>query len=638
MADVSPTEHLLSALRGTLLQPGDPDYEAARLLWNGKIDRRPACIVRCTNAADVQEAVRYARASGRPLAVRGGGHGVAGHASVDDGVVIDLSPMRRVEVDASARVARVEAGATWSDVDQATQAYGLATTGGIDSRTGVAGLTLGGGQGWLARAHGLTIDNLLAVDLVTADGALLHVSADEHRELFWALRGGGGNFGVAVGLVYRLHPVGPEVLTAQIYYPAEDAPAVLRAYRDLMLRAPDTLACYALLMRVPPVAPFPEERFGTVAIALVGCALDGDEGATASFEALTGAGTPMLSAIAPMPYAAWQQSFDAGTPDGARYYYKAHYLADLSDGAIDALAALAAQLTGPLTMVGIECLGGAVARVEPTATAFAHRGARFSLGIWGGWIDAAEDEAVMSWVRRAWEATAPHATGGRLRQLHGGGRGSGSSRLRREPRATAAHQDDLRPGRGVPRQSCALTGASGRAAAAAGGTAAPSLARGPGDGPARRRPGTPWRSLGRDDATGRLERRTIKKSNGSGTTACRSAGAWPHPTPATDKTRPADATTTCPSQPVFATSPDACPRRQARFHPPLGRTLAVVTNHDKTNRLGALRGGHDRRDRRRRSPVLQTPIRGTAAREHRHRHGVRSLLPEIPKTPVGAAA
>ena len=412
-------DRLERTLEGQLLRRTDRAYDEARKLWNGMIDRRPAAIARCAGAADVARVVLFARREGLPLAVRGGGHGVAGRASVDDGIVIDLRDMRKVDVDPAARTARVEAGATWADVDAATQAYGLATTGGIDSRTGVGGLTLGGGQGWLARKHGLTIDNVLRVELVTAEGEHLRASADENPDAYWALRGGSGNFGVAVAFDYRLHAVGPEVLTGQAYYPLSDAPLVLRAYRELIARAPEDLSVYALLMRVPPVAPFPEERFGEVIVALVGCWFGAPHEGASLLDPLADIGHPILSAVAPMPYVAWQQAFDAGTPDGARYYYKAHYLPELADGVLDALVRVAGTLTGPLSMVGLECLGGAVARVERDATAFPHRDAAFSLGIWGGWLDAGEDDAVIAWVRSASEATQPYASGAYVNYMSG---------------------------------------------------------------------------------------------------------------------------------------------------------------------------------------------------------------------------
>lgn len=412
MTDIARIDDLASSLEGQLIQPRDDAYDNARALWNGMIDARPAAIARCASPADVVQALRFARSEGMPIAVRSGGHGVSGRATVDGGVVIDLGAMRRVDIDVAARTARVEAGATWADVDRATQAHGLATTGGIDSRTGVGGLTLGGGQGWLARKHGLTIDNVVAIEMVTAEGDLVRASDDEHTDLFWALRGGSGNFGVVVAFTYRLHPVGPQILTAQVYYPIEDASAALRAYRDLLQGAPDDLSCYALIMRVPPVAPFPEERFGDVVVALVGCHFGSQSAGSDLFGPLESVGNPILSAIVPMPYETWQSSFNAGTPDGGRYYFKAHYLAELSDDAIESLVALAPDLTGPLSMVGLESLGGAAGRVDSGATAFAHRDAKFSLGFWGGWIDAQDDDAVMAWVRSAWEAARPYATGG----------------------------------------------------------------------------------------------------------------------------------------------------------------------------------------------------------------------------------
>ena len=408
----STTEQLENALRGDLILPGEPAYDEARAVWNGMIDRRPALIVRCNGAADVRAAVNFAREHDLSLSVRAGGHNVAGKAVCDDGLVLDVSPMRAVQVNPDAQTARVEPGATWGDFDGEAQSFGLATTGGVDSRTGVAGLTLGGGIGYLARKHGLAIDNLLAVDVVTADGELRRASEHKNEDLFWALRGGGGGVGVVTGFEFQLHEVGPDVQVAQSYLPFADARGALTFYRDLMAEAPDELACYAMILRVPPVEPFPVAHHGEITVALVACYA----GALADGESVLGPlqsyGEPILNFVQPMPYTVLQQSFDAGTPDGERYYYKSQYLAELTDEAIDAIVAQVEPLPGPYTIVGLEPLGGAIARVEATETVFANRDALFNFSVWGGWSDPADDEQIISWTRTFHEAMMPYGTGG----------------------------------------------------------------------------------------------------------------------------------------------------------------------------------------------------------------------------------
>jgi FAD/FMN-containing dehydrogenase len=399
-------------LVGELVVPDHAGYDAARAVWNGMIDRRPRAIARCADTADVAAALTVARAHDLPLAVRGGGHNVAGTAVCDDGLVIDLSTMTGVRVDPEARTARVQAGATWADVDAATQEHGLATVGGVDSRTGVGGLTLGGGNGWLARTHGLTVDNLLAVDLVTADGAVVHASADEHPELFWALRGGGGNFGVVTSFEYRLHPIGPEVLVTQAFHRFDDLTEVLRFHRDYVAAAPDEVSCYAMILHVPPIDAFPAEHHGAPAVALVAVHSGDVDEAGPLLAPVEGHGDPIVAFTTPTPYTALQQSFDAGTPDGARYHYRSQFLADLSDDAIATLATLAGRLPGEFTMVGIEPMGGAVNRVPADATAFPHRDAAFNLGIWAGWSDPGMDAEATAWARELHAAMTPHATGG----------------------------------------------------------------------------------------------------------------------------------------------------------------------------------------------------------------------------------
>jgi FAD/FMN-containing dehydrogenase len=397
---------------GQLILPEDPGYDAARAVWNGMIDRRPAIIAQCSSAEDVISAVNFACGRDLCVSIKGGGHGVAGRCVGDDTVMIDLSPMKTVKVDAEKKIAHVSAGATLADLDRESQAVGLATTGGLVSETGVAGLTLGGGIGYLARRFGLTLDNLLAADVVTANGELLRASETENPDLFWGLRGGGGNFGIVTRFEYRLHKLDSDVLTAQVFYPFDAAEPVLREYRKLMSEAPDELACYALVVNVPPASPFPEEWHGKKSIALVACYTGDHEKGKRLLEPLTKLGEPILSMVAPIAYTALQQSFDAGMPKGLRYYWKAGYVDEITDEAADAFLKLAGTSPGPLTMVGFEPLGGAISRVDPSATAFAHRGVKFALGIWSGWTDPADDDKNIAWTRQFHKAMEPHTVDG----------------------------------------------------------------------------------------------------------------------------------------------------------------------------------------------------------------------------------
>lgn len=405
-------DQLIDGVVGDVLVPGEPGYDEARTVWNGIIDVNPAAIVQCTGPTDVAEAIRFAREHDLPLAVRSGGHNVAGKSVCDGGIVVDLSPLDAVTVDPTSRTARVGPGATWAKFDGAAQEHGLATTGGIISMTGVGGLTLGGGIGYLARTYGLAVDNLRAVELVTADGDVVRASEDEHADLFWGVRGGGGNFGVVTAMEFDLHEVGPEIMTAQAFYPFSQAKAALEFYREFTTDAPDEVSCYAFVAHVPPVEPFPEETHGDTAVALV-AAYSGDiaagEEALAPIEQF---GEPIFGMLGPMPYTALQQSFDAGAPEGTRAYWKAHYVNEITDAFIEAVLERAETLVGSLSMVGIEPMGGAVARVDSTATAYPHREARYSFGIFGGWMDPADDEAAIEWTREFHDAVAPYATGG----------------------------------------------------------------------------------------------------------------------------------------------------------------------------------------------------------------------------------
>jgi FAD/FMN-containing dehydrogenase len=412
LPDDSTVEKFRNRLRGELLHPGDDGYEETRSVYNGMVDKYPAMVARCAGAADVIAAVESAREHDVLLSVKGGGHNFAGTAVCEDGLVIDLSPMDAVRIDPDARRARVQAGATWADFDHEAQAFGLATTGGLVSTTGVAGLTLGGGQGYLARKHGLTIDNLISVDLVTADGEFVRASEEENEDLFWALRGGGGNFGVVTAFEFDLHPVGPTVLGGPIFHPYEDATEALSVYREVTADAPQELACYALIARVPPEPPFPGSYQGEPAVAFAVCyAGPVDEGADA-LAPLREFGDPILDGIQPMPYAALQQSFDDGSPEGYRWYTKSHYLDGLSDEAIATIVEHTDPFPGPLTQVALEPMGGAIAEVDPTATAFPHRDVSYSFGVWPGWADPEKDDEMIDWAREFHEAMTPYATDG----------------------------------------------------------------------------------------------------------------------------------------------------------------------------------------------------------------------------------
>ena len=404
-------DRLAAQLRGELITPGHPDYERARRVWNGMVDKRPAAIVRAQGAVDVVATVDHARETGMELAVRGGGHSSPGFSTSEGGIVLDLSRMKGVWVDSAARVARAQAGALWGDLDRETQAHGLAVPGGQISHTGIAGLTLGGGIGWLSRKHGLTIDSLLAVDLVTADGRLVTASESEHPELFWGLRGGSGNFGVVVSFEYRVHPVGPLVLGGPLVYSLEDAPDVIRNARDFLASAPDDVSAWLVVTHVPPHAPFPAEQWGAPALVVAPFSADIENG-PALLRPLTGFGRPIASLHGPLPYTALQAALDDVDPHGNRYWERGDYLAGLTDETIEALVAGGRSMTSPLHEILFFPLGGAIARVAPDATAFGDRSAPWAVWIAGQWTDAAEDELHRDWTRAVSASLAPWTTGG----------------------------------------------------------------------------------------------------------------------------------------------------------------------------------------------------------------------------------
>jgi FAD/FMN-containing dehydrogenase len=403
---------LEQALRGRLVRTTDPDYDATRAIWNGAHDRYPALIVQATGAADVIRALEFARSEELVVAVRGGGHSIPGHSSVDGGLVVDLSPMQGIHVDPQRRTARAQPGVTWSSFDHETQSFGLATTGGLVSSTGIAGLTLGGGIGWLMRRHGLSADNLLAADVVTAEGHLVRASADENPELFWGLRGGGGNFGVVTEFEYQLHPVGPMVTAGAVFYPGDKAGEVLRAYRDWAPGAPDELTTLVNLLTGPPAPFLPEEWHGRPLVAVIGMHVGSPDAAERDLQPLRGIATPVADLFGPMPYVAMQSLIDPLWGPGAHSYMKAGYLRGLDDQAIDALVAQHASVTSPKTEIHIQQLGGAVARVAPDATAFGDRSAPFILNIVAGTFTADGYDEAVDWAQATHAAVAPALTGG----------------------------------------------------------------------------------------------------------------------------------------------------------------------------------------------------------------------------------
>jgi FAD/FMN-containing dehydrogenase len=399
-------------LQGELVAPGDPGYDDARRIWNGAIDRRPGLIARCTGVADIVAAVRFARERDLLVAVRGGGHGVGGHAVCEGGLVVDLSPMKGVWVDPAARTARAQPGVLWGEFDRETQLHGLATTGGIVTHTGIAGLTLGGGIGWLMRKYGATVDNLLSVELVTADGELVRASDEENRDLFWGIRGGGGNFGIVTSFEYRLHPVGPIVLAGPIFYPLDDAPEVLRFYRDFIADAPDELTTIVNLRIAPPLPFLPEEVHGRPIVMVAACYAGPIEQGAKVVRPLKAFGSPLVDLLEPKPYLTLQAMFNLSVPHGWHYYWKSWELPPLSDEAIDTLVEHASKLTSPRSYCIIFQLGGALSRVGENETAFSQRDAAHNVNINGVWLeDDEEPQRHVEWTREFFAALEPLAPG-----------------------------------------------------------------------------------------------------------------------------------------------------------------------------------------------------------------------------------
>jgi FAD/FMN-containing dehydrogenase len=402
---------LRAALGERLLTPASEGYDGARTVWNAMIDRRPALVARCSAAADVQQAVRFAASHDLLLSIKGGGHNIAGHAVTDGGFMIDLSLMKRVAVDAAARTAAVQPGVTLGELDAATQTHGLAVPLGINSTTGIAGLTLGGGFGWLTRKLGFTVDNLRSAEIVTADGALRRASETDNADLFWAIRGGGGNFGVVTDFTFRLHPVGPEVFAGLIVHPFSEMQALTKHYRTVTASAPDDLTAWLVFRKAPPLPFVPPEWHGrevaVIAFVYAGDSADGER----VLEPLRRFGRPVGEHVGPMPYVAFQQAFDPLLTPGARNYWKSHDLRQITDEAAEVIAQFVSRLPSPQCEIFLGHLGGVSARVAPDAMAFSRRDAEFVINVHTRWDQPADDARCVAWAREFFAVMAPHAMG-----------------------------------------------------------------------------------------------------------------------------------------------------------------------------------------------------------------------------------
>lgn len=404
--------NLRATLRGTMCLPGEAGYDDARTIWNAMVERKPAIIVRAAGAADVMSAVTFAREHELLLAVRGGGHNIAGNAVCDGGLMLDLSPMKSVRVDPAAHTARVEPGVTLGEFDREAQAFGLATPLGINSTTGVAGITLGGGFGWISRRYGLTVDNLLSVDVVTADGRLLRASEGENADLFWALRGGGGNFGVVTSFEYRLHAVAPEVVAGLIVHPFAQAKDLLEGYRNFVASAPNEVTVWVVLRKAPPLPFLPAEVHGKEILVFAVCAVGDMQAAEKAVKPLRSLGKPIADVVGPHPFVGWQTAFDPLLTPGARNYWKSHDFKTLDDGLIETMLDAVGKLPTPECEIFLGHLGGAVNRIPADATAYPHRDVNFILNVHTRWRDPAQDKECVAWARQLFDAAAPFATGG----------------------------------------------------------------------------------------------------------------------------------------------------------------------------------------------------------------------------------
>jgi len=398
-------------LRGEILLPADKDYDQSRKVWNGMIDRHPALIVRCLGASDVMKSIKFAQDHGLTVSVRGGGHNVAGNAVCEGGLMIDLSKMKSVRVDPAKRRAQAEPGATWRQLDLETQAHSLALTGGLVSTTGIAGFTLGGGIGWLVRKYGLALDNLVSVDVVTAKAELVNASMTENSDLFWGVRGGGGNFGVVTSFEYELHPVGPIILGGLIAFRAEDGRELLKFYREYIKDAPDELTTLVVYLTAPPLPFLPKDVVGTHLIAIALCYCGNLQDGQKVLAPLRKFGKPVADVIQPMPYTVLQSLLDEAAPSGLHDYWKSMYLSSLDDETIEIILSHGKTISSPLSAIHVHQLGGAMRRIGDDATAFGHRDASFALNIVSCWQDPSENATHMKWTKDFFAAMQKFAAG-----------------------------------------------------------------------------------------------------------------------------------------------------------------------------------------------------------------------------------
>lgn len=402
-------DNLSSSVRGRIVQPEDADYDEVRAIYNAMIEKRPRLIIQCANVADVITAVNFGRENDLETAIRGGGHNGPGLALVDDGLVIDLSPMKGIRVDPDAKTVRVEPGCVWGDVDHATQAFDLATVSGVIASTGVPGLTLGGGHGHLTRKHGLTVDNLLAADVVLADGQLVHTSEDENPDLLWALRGGGGNFGIVTSFLFRLHAVG-NVIAGPMFWPLEELETTLEWYRDWLPNAPDDIYAYYLEAQVPPADVFPQDIHGQKVCGLMWCCTGSQEQANTALEKARGVAQPLFEHVGPVPYAMLQSLFDDLYPPGLQWYWKGDFVDEITDDAISEHLRFG-EVPTPHSLMHLYPVNGAAARVRTSETAWAHRDANWSMVIAGVDPNPANKNTISKWARDYWHALHPHSKG-----------------------------------------------------------------------------------------------------------------------------------------------------------------------------------------------------------------------------------
>ena len=405
-------KELKGMIKGNVLIADDPGYEEARQIWNAMIDHRPAMIVQCADADDVPPAIALARRHKLEISIRGAGHNIAGNALCNDGLTIDFSNMKNVRVDAGKRRAYVEPGATLANLDEATQVHGLATPVGINSTTGIAGLTLGGGFGWLTRKYGMTIDNLVSVNMITAEGRKIQASETDNADLFWAIRGGGGNFGVVTRFEFQLFPVGPEIFAGLIVFPFSQAKQILNKYRQFVNSAPEELNVWVVLRKAPPLPFLPENVHGKEVVVLPVLYSGPATEAEKLIAPVRAFGTPHGEHLGVQPYVAWQKAFDPLLTPGARNYWKSHNFTELADGALDSIIEFAGKLPSPQCEIFIGLIAGASNRIAPDAMAYGHRDAKFVLNVHGRWDEAKDDQKCIGWAREFFKASAPYASAG----------------------------------------------------------------------------------------------------------------------------------------------------------------------------------------------------------------------------------